>query len=56
MKKNHLKIKQIYLKKPWLNDYWYMDYYEDDKETYLRLFKLKFAHVFNDLFFKMNFF
>ena len=33
---------------PWLNDYWYMDYYEDNKETNLRLFKLEFAHIFND--------
>ena len=32
---------------PWLNDYWYMEYYEDNKETNLRLFK--FAHVFNDV-------
>ena len=26
-----------------------MNYYEDNKETNLRLFKLKFAHVFNDV-------
>ena len=26
-----------------------MDYYEDNKETNLRLFKLKFAYVFNDV-------
>ena len=26
-----------------------MDYYEDNKETNLRLFKLKFAHVLNDV-------
>ena len=26
-----------------------MKYYEDNKETNLRLFKLKFAHVFNDV-------
>ena len=32
---------------PWLNDYWYIEYYEDNKETNLRLFK--FAHVFNDV-------
>ena len=25
-----------------------MHYYEDNKETNLRLFKLKFAHIFND--------
>ena len=34
---------------PWLNDYWYIEYYEDNKETNLRLFKLKLAHVFNDV-------
>ena len=38
-------LKQI----PWLNDYWYIAHYEDSKETNLRLFKLKFAHVFNDV-------
>ena len=37
-------IKEI----PWLNDYWYTEYCEDNKETNLRLFKLKLAHVFND--------
>ena len=26
-----------------------MNYYKDNKETNLRLFKLKFAHVFNDV-------
>ena len=26
-----------------------MDYYEDNKETNLRLFKLKFSHIFNDV-------
>ena len=34
---------------PWLNNYWYIEYYEDNKETNLRLFKLKFIHVFNDI-------
>ena len=33
----------------WLNDYWDMFYYEDNKEMNLRLFKLKFAHIFNDV-------
>ena len=32
-----------------LGDYWYNKYYEDNKETKLRLFKLKLAHVFNDV-------
>ena len=32
---------------PWLNYYCYIEYYEDNKETNLRLFKLKFAHIFN---------
>ena len=39
----------IWKKIPWLNDYWGMNYYEDNKETNLRLFKLKFEHVFNDV-------
>ena len=28
---------------PWLNDYWYIEYYENNKNTNLRLFKSKFA-------------
>ena len=32
-----------------LDDYWYIEHYEDNKETNLRLFKLKLAHVFNDV-------
>ena len=39
----------ILKKIPWLNDYWYIEHYEDSKETNLRLFKLKFEHVFNDV-------
>ena len=34
---------------PWLNDYWYNEYYEDNKETSLRLFKLKLPSIFNDV-------
>ena len=43
---------QIYILKeiPWLNGYWHMDYYEGNKEKNLRLFKLKFAHIFNDVY------
>ena len=33
---------------PCLSNCWYIEYYEDNKETSLRLFKLKLAHVFND--------
>ena len=33
----------------WLNDYWHIEYYEDNKETNLRLFELKLAHVLNDV-------
>ena len=39
----------ILKKLPCLSDYWYMNYYEDNKKTNLRLFKLKFAHIFNDV-------
>ena len=34
---------------PELNDYWYIEYYEDNKERNLRLFKLKLTHIFNDI-------
>ena len=34
---------------PELNDYWYIEYYEDNKEINLRLFKLKFAYIINDV-------
>ena len=33
---------------PNLNDYWYNEYYEDNKHVNIRLFKLKLAHVLND--------
>ena len=39
----------ILKKTPWLNDYWYIKYYEDNKEANLRLFKLKLAHILNDV-------
>ena len=39
----------ILKKIPWLDEYWDMCYYEDNKETNLRLFKLKFAYIFNDV-------
>ena len=39
----------IFKKLPCLYDYWPMNYCEDNKETNLRLFKLKFVHVFNDV-------
>ena len=39
----------ILKKIPDLGDYWYMHYYKDNKETNLRLFKLKLAHIFNDV-------
>ena len=34
---------------PVLNGYWYIEYYEDNKDINLRLFKLKFVHIFNDV-------
>ena len=39
----------VFKKIPDLNDYWYIKYYEDNKDINLRLFKLKFAHIFNDV-------
>ena len=38
----------IFKKVPNLNDYWYNEYYEDNKDINLRLFKLKLAHDLND--------
>ena len=34
---------------PDLNDYWYIEYYEDNKDINLRLFKLKLANILNDV-------
>ena len=39
----------IFKKIEWLNDYWYIKYYEDNKEANLRTFKLKLADVLNDV-------
>ena len=39
----------ILKKIPDLNDYWYIEYYEDNKEINLRLFKLKLASILNDV-------
>ena len=36
-------------KVPNLNGYWYNEYYEDNKYINIRLFKLKLAHVLNDV-------
>ena len=39
----------ILIEIPDLGDFWYNEYYEDNKETNLRLFKLKLAHILNDV-------
>ena len=39
----------ILKKIPDLNDYWYIEYYEDNKDINLRLFQLKLAHILNDV-------
>ena len=39
----------ILKKIPDLGDYWDIKYYEDNKEINLRLFKLKLAHILNDV-------
>ena len=33
----------------WSGDYWHIEYYEDNKKKNLKIFKLKLAHVFNDV-------
>ena len=49
-KQNHLKSKYKYLKKrDFLDEYWHMGYYHDDKELNLKIFKAKAAHILNDL-------
>ena len=39
----------IFKKIPDLGDYWDIKYYEDNKDINVRLFKLKIAHIFNDV-------
>ena len=39
----------IFKKLPNLNDYWYSEYYEDNNDINLKLFKLKLAHVLNNV-------
>ena len=39
----------ILKKKTDLNDYWYIEYYEDNKDINLRLFKVKLPHILNDV-------
>ena len=33
----------------YLNEYWYMKYYDDDKELNLKIFKLKITYISNDI-------
>ena len=33
----------------YLNEYWHMRYYDDDKELNLKIFKLKFTYISNDI-------
>ena len=39
----------MFKKIPDIDNYWLIQYYEDNKETNLRLFKLKLAHIFNEV-------
>ena len=49
-KQNHLKSKYKYFKKrDFLDEYWHMGYYHDDKELNLKIFKAKAAQILNDL-------
>ena len=49
MKQNQKDQIDILKEIPFLSNYWYIEYYEDTKETNLRLFKLKLAHILNDV-------
>ena len=33
----------------YLDEYWHMGYYHDNKELNLKIFKLKYTHLSNDL-------
>ena len=40
---------EILWKRDFLDEYWHMGYYHDDKELNLRIFKAKAAYILNDL-------
>ena len=40
---------KIFKKLHYLNEYWNTRYYDDDKELNLKIFKLKFAYISNDI-------
>ena len=40
---------RIFKKLDYLNEYWNTRYYDDDKELNLKIFKLKFAYISNDI-------
>ena len=40
---------KIFKKLDYLNEYWNTRYYNDDKEWNLKIFKLKFAYISNDI-------
>ena len=40
---------KLFKKINYFNEYWHMRYYDDDKELNLKIFKLKFAYVSNDI-------
>ena len=47
MKQNHDQI-DVLKEIPDFNDYWYIEYYEDNKDINFRLFKWKFENILND--------
>ena len=40
---------ELLKKRDFLDEYWHMGYYHDDKELNLKIFKAKAAHILNDL-------
>ena len=40
---------KLFKKINYFNEYWHMRYYDDDKELNLKIFKLKFAYISNDI-------
>ena len=39
----------LFKKIDYLNEFWYNSYYDDNKELHLKILKLKFAYIYNDI-------
>ena len=39
----------LFKKIDYLNEFWYNSYYDNNKELHLKILKLKFAYIYNDI-------